>query len=80
MPPIVLSAPPVVVQRPVIESLQEADAKGLIDRVAALEGQLASVASQTEQVAMAVNGSQTEQCTRHRILPKKRPPVPLLKK
>ena len=62
MPPITLpkakakmfSAPPVAVQPAVIEPLQEADAKGLIDRVAALEIQLAFVASQNELLAIAV--------------------------
>ena len=62
MPPIttpkakvkMFSAPPVAVHRAVIELLQEADFKGLIDRVAVLEGQLASVARQNEQLAMAV--------------------------
>ena len=47
-------ASPVAVQPAVIEPLQEADAKGLIDRVAALERQLAFVASQNEQLAIAV--------------------------
>ena len=55
MPPITLpKAPPVAVQPAVIEPLQEADAKGLIDRVAALERQLAFVDSQIEQLAIAV--------------------------
>ena len=66
MPPLTLpvananmiSAPSVAVQRAVIESLQEADAKGLKGRVAFLERQLALVASQHEQLAIAVQAAQ----------------------
>ena len=66
MPPLTLpvananmiSAASVAVQRAVIESLQEADEKGLKGRVAFLERQLALVASQHEQLAIAVQAAQ----------------------
>ena len=57
------SAPPVAVQPAVIEPLQEADFKGLIDRVAVLERVAKVVSRHNEQLAKAVQVQASQHAT-----------------